>query len=131
MKTAMKNATKEGKSMDEALAEMQSSLQNAKTDTEAMQIAMDLFGTKAGPQLASAIQEGRLSFDDLSNTVLDWGDAVDKTFGEVQDDGDQLTAAQNEMKSALAEVGKVVAESVAPVLKDLSDILKKLSDKWK
>ena len=44
LKKALQNATAEGKSMDVALEETIGSIKNAKTDTEALQIATELFG---------------------------------------------------------------------------------------
>jgi TP901 family phage tail tape measure protein len=41
------------------------SIKNAKTDSEAAGIAMELFGAKAGPELASAIRAGNLEVGDL------------------------------------------------------------------
>ena len=46
LKKALQNATSEGKSMDEALSDTIGSIKNAKTETEAMQIATELFGKK-------------------------------------------------------------------------------------
>ena len=43
MKKAVQNATADGKSADEALTETIDSIKNAKTETEALTIASDLF----------------------------------------------------------------------------------------
>ena len=69
LKKALQNATKDGVSMSDALADLQEQMANASTDTEAAQAAMELFGAKAGPAIAAAVEDGRLSFDELSNTV--------------------------------------------------------------
>ncbi len=63
LKKALQNATKEGKPLSQALAELQEELKNASSDTEAMQKATELFGAKAGPQMVKALQEGRISLD--------------------------------------------------------------------
>lgn len=63
LKKALQNATKDGKSMGDALSELQDDLENTDSDTEAAQKAMELFGNKAGPAIAQAVRDGRLSFD--------------------------------------------------------------------
>ena len=55
---ALKNATADGKPLDEALAEIQSSMVDAKTETEGLQAAYDLFGTKAGAAVYQACKSG-------------------------------------------------------------------------
>ena len=51
LKKALQNATSEGKSMDEALSDTIGSIKNAKTETEAMQIATELFGKKGAAEM--------------------------------------------------------------------------------
>lgn len=48
---ALANATAKEKPMNEALKEIQDSMVNAKSDTDGLQAAMDLFGKKAGPAI--------------------------------------------------------------------------------
>lgn len=131
LKKALVNATKDGKSMDEALADLEADLMGAKDGTEQMQIAMDLFGSKSAPQLVSALQEGRISFDELENSVRDFGGSVDNTFEGTLDPIDGMTTASNELKLALSEVGSTVGETLAPILEDLAEGIKKVAEWWK
>lgn len=131
LKKALVNATKDGKSMDEALADLEADLMGAKDGTEQMQIAMDLFGSKSAPQLVSALQEGRISFDELENSVRDFGGSVDNTFEGTLDPIDGMTTASNEMKIALAEVGSTIGETLAPILKDLAGGIKQVAEWWR
>lgn len=123
LKKALQNATKDGKPMNEALAEMQEKMAGAESSTEAAQIATELFGAKAGPAIAKAIQEGRVSFNELENTVKDFGDSVDQTFEATQDAPDQLALAMQKAKVAVGEtVGEFVDER-APQLQSILDDL--------
>lgn len=67
LKKALQNATAEGKSMDVALEETIGSIKNAKTDTEALQIATELFGKKGAAEMATAIRENRI---DLTKEMI-------------------------------------------------------------
>lgn len=130
LKKAFANATADGKTMEEALAELQSTMQSADSNTEAYQAALDLFGNKAGPQLAKAIQEGRLSLDEASNAVTDYGNSVAKTFEGTQDPVDQFTVNMNKLKL----VGEDIVNSSAPLITDvmekMANVIQGVSDKW-
>ena len=130
LKKALQNATKDGKSMGDALSELQDDLENTDSDTEAAQKAMELFGNKAGPAIAQAVRDGRLSFDELSATVTDWGDSVNDTFNETLDPIDQWQMTMNDLKLAGAEVGSVIGELLAPMLQKAADVIRDLKAKW-
>ena len=130
LKKALQEATKEGKSMPEALAELQTKLQGANSDTEAMSYAMELFGNKAGPALAMAIQEGRLILDEASLSVQNYGDSVSTTFDATIDPIDQTTLTMNQLKLAGSDVGNTLAEIAVPALQTVADVVKDLKAKW-
>ena len=130
LKKALQNATKEGKPLDKALADLQKSLKNAKNDTEAMQIATELFGAKAGPQLAAAIQEGRISLDASANSIKDWGDSVSTTFDATLDAPDKFKVTMNELKLVGADLGGTLLEMLVPALQKLSEIVHSAREAW-
>ena len=122
LKTALKNATKDGKSMDKALSSLTGKIRGAKSETKAMQIATELFGAKAAPSLVKAIREGRLSFDELANSIKDYGDSVDNTFEATLDPIDQFKTTLNELKI----VGADLVNAAAPMIKSVAEGLKNL-----
>lgn len=130
LRTALKNATADGKPMSEALAELDEKMRSAKTDTEAMQYATELFGSKAGPQLAAAIQEGRLSLDQMSNSVTDFGGNVETTFNATLDPPDKLKTTLNELKIVGADLGGTLLEMAVPALEKLSEVVKSAKEYW-
>jgi len=120
LKTALKNATKDGKTMGQAMHELMGKIKGAKSETKAMQIASELFGSKAGPAMAKAIREGRLSFDDFTNAVQDAGNSIDSTFENTMDPIDQFKLALNELKI----VGMELVEAAAPMIKAVAETVK-------
>ena len=120
LKTALKNATKDGKSMAQSMKDLMGQIKGAKTETKAMQVASELFGSKAGPAMAKAIREGRLSFDEFTNAVQDAAGSVDKTFEQTLDPIDEFKTALNELKI----IGMELVEAAAPMIKTLADMLK-------
>lgn len=130
LKKALQNATKEGKPLDQALAELQTSLTSATDSTEAMQLATELFGAKAGPQLAAALQEGRISLDESANSITGWGNSVSTTFDATLDPPDQLKITLNELKIVGADLGGTMLEMLVPALQSLSETVKSARDAW-
>ncbi|MCC6095596.1 MAG: hypothetical protein LIV24_11350, partial [Eubacterium sp.] len=49
-----------------------------KSDTEKLQAAYDLFGSKAGAAIYNACQTGKLSFDGFSSSMSDFAGNVEK-----------------------------------------------------
>lgn len=130
LKKALTKAAKEGKPLDEALKELSETLINGESDTEAYQEAMDLFGAKAGPQLADALKEGRLSLTDFSRVAGEAMGSVDQTFDNMLDPADKFTTAMNELKLLGSEVGGVLLESLVPILQQVGEWIKKMAEWW-
>lgn len=122
LKKALQNATKDGVSMDQALSDLTGRIRGAKSETEAMQTATELFGAKAAPSLVKAIRDGRLSFDELANSVKDYGDSVDSTFEATLDPIDQFKTTLNELKI----VGADLVNAAAPLIKSVAEGLKNM-----
>lgn len=130
LKGALKNATKEGKPMSEALSDMQEKLKGAASDTEAAQLATELFGSKAGAAIAEYVRNGQLDFESLGVSLEDYAGLVDQTFTDTQDPIDDFQTTMNELK----DLGFEIAQDVMPVVKDvltqLKDIIEQLKEKW-
>lgn len=131
LRTALKNATKDGKSLDVALAEMQASMQGASSDAEGLQAAYDTFGTKAGASIYNAVKRGSLSFEDLAKTAESSLGSVSDTFEGTVDGIDQTQTALNALKLAGAEVGATISEMLAPVLTKVAEVLRNMAAAWR
>ena len=130
LKKAMQNSAKEGKSSAEALAELQDSLMNAGSDAEASQIAMELFGNKAGPAIAEACRDGRLSLEDLGYAMEDLAGTTDSTFDEIQDPLDQMTPIINTLKDTGAQIISDLGPTIVDILGALAEKVSALNEWW-
>ena len=128
LKKAVANATKEGKSADQALADMIDKIQHAQSDVGALEYATELFGSKGAPEMTQAIREGRLSVEDLSGSLNDYSNVVDTTFQATQDSSDEAKIAFNNLKLAGAELGSSIGTVLTPLIKKLSEAFKGLSN---
>lgn len=124
LKKAQQNATKEGKSLNESLSQTINDIKNATSETEAMQIAAEIFGNKGAPEMAQAIREGRLSVEDLTESLEGYGEVVSNTFKETQDPIDEAKIALNNVKVAGAELGSTLLTSAQPIIKSVVETVK-------
>ena len=131
LKKAVANATKEGLSADEALTQTIDSIKNASSETEALQIATELFGNKGAAEMASAIRDGRLSVDDLSASLSDYGDVVETTFNETKDPWDEATVAANNLKLAAADLGTSLLTTLQPMITSVVQKVKEFTQWFK
>lgn len=131
LKKAVANATKEGLSADEALTQTIDSIKNASSETEALQIATELFGNKGAAEMASAIRDGRLSVDDLSASLSDYGDVVETTFNETKDPWDDATVAANNLKLAAADLGTSLLTTLQPMITSVVQKVKEFTQWFK
>ena len=131
MKKAVQNATADGKSADEALTETIDSIKNAKTETEALTIASDLFGKKGAAEMTQAIREGRLSVDDLSGALSDYGDVVSDTFETTLDPWDDAAVAMNNLKLAGADLGSSILTTLQPTIDKVVNKVKEFTTWFK
>ena len=138
LKKAQQNATADGKNLKDALGETIEKIKNASDETKALQIATELFGKKGAAEMTQAIREGRLSVEDLSGALSDYGNVVKDTFNATLDPPDQAKVALNNLKVAGADLGNTLMQTLAPILervvekvKDFTQWFKNLSDTQK
>lgn len=120
--------TKKGKTMKEGLKETIEAIKNSKSETEAMGIAMEIFGAKKAPQMVDAIKRGALSFDELGKTSRESAGVVSETYENTLDPIDKFTTAQNGLKIVLGEIGGAIAETFAPALDVLVGLFKNVAE---
>lgn len=123
------NYAKDGKSLTDGLAETQDKILNATDQTEALNAAAEVFGTKGAVRMVDAIQRGVLNLNDLGVAASDSQGTVETTFSNTLDPIDEETVALNNVKLAMAEFGSAISEAVAPILEALVPIIQKVA-KW-
>ena len=131
LKSAMAKATADGKTLSETLRDFEWAMESAGiADSEKLAMAKELFGGKAYAQIVNAMQEGNLSFMNITGSMSDYSWSVENTFREIQDPIDEFTTAMNELKILGAEIGEEVIPVLVDVLHDLKPILDDLKESW-
>ena len=131
LKKAQQNATADGKTMQESLNGTIESIKSASNETEALQIATDLFGKKGAAEMTQAIREGKFSVNDLSTSLSDYKGVVTDTFESTLDPPDQAKIAFNNLKLTGAQLGATILNTVQPALMKLTEKLKSLTSWFK
>ncbi|QJT71646.1 tail tape measure protein [Psychrobacillus phage Spoks] len=128
--TAMTKAqsifAKEGKTLKDGLSETIDKIKNAKSETEALNVASTVFGAKGASKMVDAIKRGAVNFDDLAKAAEGAGGTVMDTFAETLDPLDQYTVAMNQSKLALASIGNEIQIAFLPLMNAAVDILGKV-----
>lgn len=124
---ANQSAVKQGKSLDTVLKDGITSIKNAKTETEALQIATNLFGKKGATEMTQAIREGRFSVDDLTTSIGDYSTTVQDTYEETLDPWDKMTVSMNTLKKAGAELAAELFDTLKPVIDQVVEAVKSFS----
>lgn len=123
LKKAVVNLTDAGMSESKALQTVIDKIKNAGSETEALTIAQETFGTKGAAEMATAIREGRLSLDDLSASMADYSTVVTDTYNNTMDGVDGATTAANAAKIAMSTLGETISDMLAPIFQRLTQLL--------
>lgn len=131
LRKSIKAYTNEGKSVDEALALTIDSIKNASSETEALSIAQEVFGTKGAAEMATAIREGRIDLESLSSSMEEYGSVVEDTFNATQDPWDEAKVATNNLKLAAADLGTTLLGSLQPTITKIVNKIKEFTQWFK
>lgn len=126
---ALKNATEEGKPLDQALSELQNTVENGTGSMDGLSAAYDLFG-KSAPQVYQAIKEGALNFEDLASSMESASGSVSDTFEATLDPVDEFQTHMNELKVIGADVANSMMPTITKAMEIFGETIKKLSDAW-
>lgn len=130
MKKAISTWGAEGK---DARVEFQKTLDEIKSAPDiasATSMAIEVFGQKAGPDLADAIQNGRFEFDEYITALEQSAGTVESTYGMIVDEVDDTQLAMQTVKVAAHDFGEEIAKTAGPEAKKLADKVKSLGDRF-
>lgn len=128
MKKAIGNWTKAGK---DSKTEFEKTVKGIQDGSISAEKAISIFGTKAGPDMVDAIQQGRFSYEDFMKVIESSKGTVSDTFSGTEDGVDKIKTALNNGKLAFADFGQVISDSLAPILDKVIGLIKDLTDKLK
>ena len=131
MKKAISNWGKEGKDSAAEFSKVMQQIKDAPDIASATTLAIEAFGSKAGPDLADAIKGGRFEVDEYVKALEDASGNIDSTFESTQDGFQKFKTATNAAKIALAGFGKIIAEAVSPYVDKVTKLINQATERFK
>lgn len=110
----------QGLDMNEGLASLITRLQDSSTAADATAEAYEIFGKRGGLAFITAAQEGKISIDDLTTSLDDYGSVVDDTYQQTLDGTDAMKLAWQNMQLGLSELGSAIGETLAPIMEKIT-----------
>lgn len=113
---------KEGKDMNTGLWDTVEAIQNAATQTDALSIAVSIFGAKAAGDLVDTIRAGKFDLQGLTDAMINADGAIMNAAEATSDWGEQWKEFQNKMTLVLAPIGEKIREAFGTALDSLVEI---------
>lgn len=130
LKTAVKSWSDEGKN---SRIEFQRTIQDIKDSPnilEATQKAIDVFGSKAGTELADAIHSGRFEYSEFLSVIKGSEGTVSATYEETQSGFDKAALAVQNMKTTAAELADGLLKKYSPQIEAAIEKITDLIDEY-
>ena len=129
LRKALKSAAKDGKPLNEALTDLQDTIENGTDDMDGLTAAYELFG-KSGDQIYGAVKNGSLDFRNLGESASDAAGSVSDTFKETLSPMDEWLMTLNDLKLAGAALGSTIGELLVPAIQKAGDMVSSLRQAW-
>lgn len=120
MKVALANFSKEGLNASVAYKEVAESIKNAKSNTEALQIAVETFGARSGAEMVKVLRNGTESAEAFALALNSVGDTLTKTDEASRTSKDAL----DDLKAVLTGTFGQLGQTITGVFKDVLDIVR-------
>lgn len=128
MSRAQVQFAKNGKTLSQGLEELNSKIASSSSETEALNLASEYFGTKGATFMLDAIKRGALDFSDFANAAQNAAGAVGDTFEGTLDPVDKMTTAMNNLKLVGADISETVQGVLAPMIEKLVEKLQAFAE---
>ena len=126
MKKAISNWGKAGKDSSKEFKKTLEAIEKAPNIAKATSKAIEVFGAKAGPDLADAIKGGRFEYEKFLNVLENSQGTLENTYNGVIDEADDIQIAMKRMKVQASEVGQEVLKTIVPAAQKVLDNISKL-----
>ncbi len=133
LRIAMGNFARDNIPMREGLDQTIQKIQELGPGAEATALAMEVFGARAGPDMAAAILEGRFAVDDLMNSIAASPETISGASDDIAGFGEAMAEMKNEIMLALEPLGTILLdlfEQLKPHLQTAIDFIAQLIQKF-
>ncbi|TCT14572.1 TP901 family phage tail tape measure protein [Natranaerovirga pectinivora] len=129
LRTALGKMAKEGiEEPNEALQELITRIKDAGTAGEANAIALEMFGTRAGPDMAAAIREGRFDLDELIGSIKTSPETINQAAKDTEKITDKFAKLKNQMAVALEPLGKKLLDAIEGAMPAIQNLIQGITN---
>ena len=120
LRMGLANFAKAGEEPVEALQRVITEIQGMGSVADANMKAIEIFGSRAGPDMAAAIREGRFSIEELMDTLDASSETINQAAADTLTFGDKWKLAKNNIMEAIAPIGDVLTNVLGTAIESLS-----------
>lgn len=128
LKKSITNAAKEGKDANSVLKDAEARIKGASSETEALQIATDIFGTRGAVVMVNGLRDGRISLERTTKSLESYKDVVGDTFEATLSPWDKTKTAMNNLKTVASDLAGNALSTLVPAIEKVTEVIQKVSD---
>lgn len=123
LRIAMGHFAREGIPMREGLDDTIARIQELGPGAEATALAMEIFGARAGPDMAAAILEGRFEMDELMASVQASSETIMAAGLETETFADKLKILGREATFAIEPIGVRLMDALTNIMPQITNVI--------
>lgn len=127
LRMAMGHFAREGIPMRQGLDETMRHIQELGPGAKATSLAMEVFGARAGPDMAAAILEGRFAIDELLKQIQASPETIAGAGAETETFAEKLAILRNNATLALEPVGTRLVEALTALMPQIVAVLERVA----
>jgi len=128
LRIALGKMARDGEDAEDTFRRVTDEIANAGSTSEANAMALELFGSRAGPDMAAAIREGRFDVEELVNTVANGSDTILAAAADTNDWRQSLRILGNRVLVKLEPIARRVFEGMGNVIEAVTPHIETLLD---
>ena len=121
LRIALGQMARDGEPAQETLARVVDQIKNAGDVSEANALALELFGSRAGPDMAAAIREGRFEVDELTAAIAGGEETILSAAEDTESFGEKWTVLKNRVLVGLEPIATKLFEAMGDGMDWLSE----------
>lgn len=119
----------EGKNVREEFGNVITQMQNAETETEALNIASEAFGSQGAQRITTAVRNGTLpSLEELGETLEGNAGLIDRENERTKTMGERIMEMKNRVQVAMEPIGKIMLDFAEAIMPKVEQAIEKLSN---
>lgn len=129
LRIALGKMAREGEPAEETLARVTDQIKEAGSTSEANALALELFGARAGPDMAAAIREGRFEVDELISSIKASPETVNGAAEATERFGEKFSKLKNRVTIALEPLAVGMVDALEDLIDAAGPVVTALGDK--